>query len=201
MKKLLVMMFLFLSFMLFGSDGEYVVHIGECNYHNSITGFTESQYAIKYDEENNRYYLAIFSSNSYYRAWIILDDLDKLKSNLAKFFEWDKLANEKQIKLDKELTESAIITKMIWYNGDDWFYGLDFELYFSFFSRGIGDNELVICSNKVSDRDNEYMTYQMDDMYLTKDQLILLSDGISDNNIAKAKKVYEDKLKEADMFK
>lgn len=182
-------------FILFSSvyADEYVIYSGSSYQYNEILkGFTSSQFLIKYSDEEKVFYL--FTSDILNKTWITIteNDLEKLRSILNKFIEWEKIAIEKQIIIDKDIPESTIRTEVTWKYGDDWYSNSNFEIYFLALSQNEKRHQLVIHSNKVESSKNEFITSKLDALYLDIEQVISLFNGIGKEQV---NRIFEERLK------
>jgi hypothetical protein len=200
MKRLLLLLVFFSVGCLSFSD-EYVIFAGDCSVYNDLLKtFTDSSYAIKFDDEQKLFYL--FTADFLTKGWVILssDDLATLRNCLDKFLEWEKTAVEKNVEIEKEIPNSMISTKVGWKYGDDWYQAGDLDVHFTFFSQSGSRHQLVIESNKVVSSQNQFVSFKLGQLYLEKDQVIALSRGILEQSLNKAIAEHEKKKATEEMF-
>lgn len=186
MKKIITILLigLFASIGVFAT--EHRLYAGKCYQYNEVMkGLIDADYAIKYEDDDDSFYFQ--SADWMQTAWILLskEDLAKLRANIEKYFEWEKLAVEKEAELNKQLPNSAIVTKVIWNSSDEWYTSNGFSLSFTFLSQSKTNHQFVISSNKVTSTTNEFMDYKLEDCYFSKDQVQALYDTINEEAIEK----------------
>ena len=165
---------------------EHLLYSGKCYIFNDVLKTSDdADYAIKYDDEDDVFFLRI--DDWINKAWIHLtrNDIAKLRKNIEKYFEWEKLAVEKAVKLEKDLPDSTINTEVTWKFGDDWQSAMGLNVYFVFFSQNTTRHQLVLYSSKVTSYKNQFITYKMDDLYFDKNQVQQLYNAIKEETLSK----------------
>ncbi len=200
MKKFFIGLVLLTGFIVSANAKEHLFFQGKYGEYNEYSkSLTLEDYAIKYDDEEDVFYLR--TSDWMNNAWTFLtrDDLAQLRKNFEKYFEWEKLAVEKQTTIEKEIPDSKINTRVVWEFGDDWYSYKGFTLSFIFFSQDANRHQLVLLSNKATSS-NQFVTFQIEGFYFDKSQIQELYDAISEENIeAKIKEIQNQKDME-DLF-
>ena len=185
MKKLIIFLALVLILITQATANEHLLFTGKCyEFNDLIKEFSSEEYAIKYDDKDDIFYLR--TSDWINNAWIHLtwNDLAKLRMNLEKYFEWEKLAVEKSVKLEKALPNSEISTKVTWKFGDDWYSAWYFTLNFTFYSQNTSRHQLVLTSSKATGS-NQFVTYKIDGYYFDKKHVQQLYDAINEEALKK----------------
>ncbi len=198
MKKLLVLLLLMVG--VFAYSAEYLIYLSECSAYSSyLDGSNSSKFAIKYDTKKELYYFQFADYST--TDWIVLDGLDDFKNGLKKYLDWNEIAVEKCIKMEKYIPDTQIKTAVIWSSSDSYYGGKDLLLRFYFFGRANNANDLVIDTNKVVSTHNEYIDFKLENIYLTLAQVKSLLEGLSKASIEARKVEFEAKEKEKDLFK
>lgn len=198
-KVLLVFLFCLLSFGAFGN--EYVFYRGTCYQYNKVfENFDRHDFMVKYDTERDLYYWVL--PNYFTIEFLILDSscIDQLRINIDKYFEWNDLAKEKQVKLEKQLPNSEIRVGYMGQSGDSVYSSFNFTLKFSFLSQNTYEHQLVISADSVPSDQNEYFSCSMDELYFSYEQVKDLYDAFSEEGIASKKKEFQDQEDIEDMF-
>ena len=107
-KPLIIALLLILSFAYINAD-EHLLFSGKCGEYNSVwKNLNEKDYAIKYDDKDNVFYFR--TADWINNAWIYLtwEDVAKLRKNLEKYFEWEKIAIENKVTIEKKLPFSLL---------------------------------------------------------------------------------------------
>lgn len=200
MKKLILCFVIFLGLSLYANADEYLLFTGKCYEYNSIgKSLSNKDFALKYDDESDVFYLR--TSDWMNDAWIHLSwkDLDKLRKIFEKYFEWEKLAVEKQITLEKEIPDSTIKTKVTWEFGDNWYSDKNFILGFIFFSQSSTRHQLVLQTSKAIGS-NQFVTYKIDGYYFDKHQVQIFLDSIDEEKIKKQIEKFKKDKEQKDLF-
>ncbi|HOF02173.1 MAG TPA: hypothetical protein PLG34_00560 [Spirochaetota bacterium] len=195
---LLSILFL-LTFTIF-SD-EYAIYISDGYVYNDVWGsLTKTQFAIKYDDEEEIFYL--YSQDYLTKGWIhySLDDIQTFRNALNKYIEWEKTAIDNKVTIEKNLPISILNSSVSWNYGDEWYFGSGLSTYFSFFSQSEERHQLVIFSNKIESDSNEYIDFKIDPIYLDKNHVISLLEGISEKSMKKVINEHEKNKKNEDLF-
>lgn len=185
MKKKLIGIILLLFSIFYINADENLMFSGKCYEYNSfLKGFVDKEYAIKYDDESDIFYLR--TSDLLNNAWIHLswNDVSKLRKNMEKYFEWEKIATEQKAEIEKQLPDSTITTKVTWKYGDNWYSANSFNLSFVFFSQDITRHQFVLSTSKATGS-NQFVSYKIDGYYFDKEQVQELFDAINEENIKK----------------
>jgi len=127
-------------------------------------------------------------------------DIVSLRKTIDKYLEWEALAVEKQVTLDKAIPDSTISGPVVFRFGDDWYSANGLEPYFLFVSMNENSHELVIGSNKVESRTSSFIDYKIETLYLDKDQVLPFKDGISEEAFTKKLDDFEDQKDADSMF-
>jgi len=200
MKKFYLIVFTFICIIISYSE-EYVLFGGEAyNFNEYIESMSRVNYHMKYDDEYKVYYL--FLSDYSNSVWIELHDkeMNLLRNNINKYYEWEKLAVEKQVKLEKELPNSSFITNVTWETLDKWYSSNFLNLNFIFFSQNINRHQLVIYTNKVESTENEYIDWKMEDLYFDKNDVDYLYENIKVESINNFIKKHEEQKNTESLF-
>ncbi len=174
--------------------------LGEISVSGSIYGMGETV-RFKYDDTENTYYLQV--SSLMYIGWIYISEtqLETLRTTVDKAIEWGKIAEEKKIEVSKEIPGSKLTSKVVWRFSTDRnnFYsanGLDVK--WTFQSLESGSWYLTFQSSEVSSRQNQFMTYSVDPISISRFKTADFKEIISEEGIKKAKAEHEKKKKEAE---
>ena len=161
--------------------------------------------SIKFHVEDNSYMFVAQQSSGYYFIYIDRDKLKHFRKNLEKFLEWAKIANEKKVSVEKELPDSTIKTRVGWYYYKTWCVSSltsKLKMKFNFTATTSGVPYLTITSaNKVTSSHNRFMTFDMDAIFLTESQALVLLSGTSAESLKKAENKYLKEKKNENLFK
>ncbi len=185
MKKKIIGILLFLLSLMYINADEYLMFTGKCYEYNSLLkNLTDEEYAIKYDDESDIFYLR--TADWINNAWIHLswNDLAKFRKNIEKYFEWEKIAIEQKTELEKQLPDATITTKITWKYGDDWYSAKNFVLSFIFFSQSVTRHQFVLTTSKATGS-NQFVTYKIDGFYFDKNQIQQLYDALNEETLKK----------------
>lgn len=183
------------------SSDEYVISLVDCYTYNDVwKNLDQKQIAFKYDDEADDFYLQV--PGMFETAWIIIHphQLDSLRAVLKKYFEWEQKAVENAVKIEKDIPDSRIMTDVTWKFGDDWYHGKTLFLYFRFLSQSVTRHQLIIRSDKVNSTSNQFIDYKLETLYLDKDQVLGLAEGIRQDFIDQKIEEHNKKKKVEDMF-
>ena len=206
MKKLLISVItLFILCPVFSEEID-VYHGTASSYDTISKRLYVSHYGIKYETDNSQYYLV--TTDDFNQVWIHLnyENIVTLRYILNKYLEWESMAIEKQVAIEKDIPDSRISTTVsLMFTDDDqiWLYGKDFRssdlfnLYFTFLSRNENRHQLVIESNKVEARGFDY---ELIPLHLNKENVLDLLDSISEESIETVINVYNNRQKLLDEF-
>lgn len=180
---------------------EYSLFSGNAYTYNDVwKKLDETQFLIKYDDEEKTYYL--FTSDWMNKIWIYLsdNDLETIRNAMKKYQDWIKIAKEKQVEIDKDIPNSTIRTKVTWKFGDDWYSASGFILNFSVLSQTTQRHELVISSNKVDSYSNQFIDIKLDTLYFEEKDVDAFLKGINKDNISALKAEHDKKKEDQDLF-
>jgi len=180
---------------------EFLIGKGNCQRYNSgNSSFYEDYYTLRLDDTYMMYYIVIH--NNEYEITIHINGLEinTLRKNLEKYFEWYSIAAENDATVMKELPNSGISSFLSFMNGKKIKLTSMFQLSFYFFSQNILWHQLVICSDDIPilGTENEYI--ELDKIYLDFNAAKLLFDLISEDNVTLTKKEYYDNKKKSELF-
>ena len=164
-------------------SNEYLLFTGKTNKYNELLkDFTNVDYAIKYDDQKDIFYFQI--PDWLDTAWIHLSwkDMQQLRKNFEKYFEWESVAIKNEAEIKKDLPDTTITTNITWNSGDNWYYDKNFVLNFVFFSQSKTYHQLVLHTSKATGS-NRFATYKIDGFYFDKSQVQKLYDGIEENKL------------------
>lgn len=173
-KNLFVMvMVLLVSFTVMAD--EYSLFTGNAYTYNDLSkSLDEAQFLIKYDDSENTYYL--FTAD------------------------WIKIAKEKQVEIDKDIPDLTIKTKVTWQFGDDWYSASGLTLKFSVLSQNSQRHELVISSNKVTSRSNQFVDVKLEPLYFEEKEVADFLTSLDAKNLSKLKEEHNKKKQDKDLF-
>ncbi len=200
MKKLPVIM-LFLALIGSTYSDELLLFTADAYTYNDVfKNLSEAQFAFKYDDKDNVFYLVTADFLS--TGWIVLtkDNLEMLRKTLAKYADWERTAVENKVQIEKEIPDSTIRTKVVWKYGDDWYSANNLLITFVFLSQTDTRHQLVINTNKVKSRSNEFIDYKLDTLYFEKDNVLELIKRISIEEIDRAIQQYSKKKEAENLF-
>lgn len=199
-KKLLSILFL-LSSLFYLYSNEYLLFTGKTNKYNELLkDFTNVDYAIKYDDQKDIFYFKI--PDWLDTAWIHLSwkDMQQLRKNFEKYFEWESVAIKNEEEIKKDLPDSTITTNITWNSGDNWYYDKNFVLNFVFFSQSKTCHQLVLHTSKATGS-NRFATYKIDGFYFDKSQVQKLYDGIEENKLKEQVQNFKKEKEKENLFK
>ena len=192
MKRIVIVLVYFIIIIIQVSSDEYQICLIEAEqYVNEYLGSYDSGFMIKYDDIDDLYF---FVAIGYYgNGWVELQDSDieKLRNICEKYFEWNKLAIEKQATIEKDIPDSLICSPVTFEFGPNWYYATDFELHFVFSSVTSDKHILKISSNNVKSDENRMISFGFSEYSLNYDSVVSFIEGISEDSIQKVKNDYE----------
>ena len=198
MKKIISLIVL-LSFplIIYALDIEYF-H-GNAYVHNKLnTSLEKIEYSIKYSGDEETFFLVIPYSNNKNKIYLSENDLGVIRKIIEKYFEWESIAIENQVKIEKQIPNSKIKTGIIWQDEDKWYKSYNLLLDFTFVSRTKNIHQLVISTNTVKDLDNQHIENKIDTLYLYKEDIVLLYNILKVENI---KNVINEYKQEEEIYK
>jgi len=197
-KLILIMAALILTGSLFAD--EITIFEGSCyRWNKTLKSLNGHEYWIRYETETNKFYLKTYDFIN--TIWVELDhsDIEKMRETFTKYLEWESKAVSEQVKIEKEIPESNIRTISMW-KSSKYHQSNSAELAFLFFSQTKNWHQLVIFSNKMISKDNEYIDCEIEGLYIDKEDVELLLNGISEENIKIKMDEYNELQKKEDMF-
>lgn len=174
--------------------------LGEISVSGSLYGMGETV-RLKYDDKENTYYLQV--SSLMYLGWIYLseDQLKTLRATVDKAIEWGKIAESKKLEVSKEIPDSKLTSKVAWRfltDHNNFYFADGLNLKWTFQSTDYGSWYLTFQSSEVSSRQNQFMTYSVDTISMSRLTTEDFKKIISEEGIKKVKAEHEKKKKEAD---
>ena len=164
---------------------------GKCN--QVITGKqTQVEYELRYDDTNDDIWFVRNVSNSFTAFLIKKDNIEKVRSAVKKYFEWEKVAVENQKTIQKDIPDLNFDSQEIMS-----VYGTNLNnkvnIYFTFFSQNARIHQFIIRGTK--------RTGVMEDYYFTKAQTEEFEKAISEESLSEFKnKLAAQKQKDNDLF-
>ncbi len=128
------------------------------------------------------------------------NDLQTIRNALIKFKDWEKIAKENNVKLDKEIPDSRIKTKVDCkkYYITEKFRGVNLELSFIFFSQSAYLHQFVIRTDTItSENNNSIPSLDIKELYIYGWDIDEFLSGIDVNTISEKKKEHS---KQKDLF-
>ena len=201
MKKsiIAILMVLLVSFTVMAD--EYSLFTGNAYTYNDISkSLDKTQFLIKFDDSENTYYL--FTADWMNKIWIYLSekDIQTIRDAITKYQDWVKIAKEKQVEIDKDIPDLTIKTKVTWKFGDEWYSSSGMTLKFSVLSQNSQRHELVISSNKVTSRSNQFVDVKLDPLYFEEKEAADFLESLNEDNIKTLKAEYNKKKEAKDLF-
>jgi hypothetical protein len=159
-------------------------------YFRKATNQTEQgSLRVLYDDVADRLMLFVNQSSGEGKLKLAMGDVAKLRANLEKYIEWEKLAIAKEVELKKPLPDSAIACPIDWTAKGNKFSAASITLSFDFLSRSKLAHWLQIGSNEAK---SEGSDFTLETMYLDKPAAIKFLDVISEKNVAAKRKSREE---------
>ena len=202
--KMFLFILLVVSFTISGFGSDVIsIYEGEGYRYNSILErFVDTSYEIiAYNDAVDVYYLCIIDYFTTGYISLSKEHLNTLRQTLNKYLEWEKLAVERKSEILKDIPNSLLKTEVAWKSGSNWHVAGNLEIKFSFFSQNPSLHQLIISSNNVVSYKNTFIEFQLEDIYLCKNNVEMLLSGISEKSIKSAIARNTEKLKEMDVFK
>lgn len=147
---------------------------------------------VIYDDQADNFILFLARASGTARIRITPADVDKLRANLEKYVEWEKLAVANQVELKKPLPNSGIAGQAEWEEKSAKFSAPAIALSFDFLSRTKMLHILQVSANAIKSSDGA-STLALDIMYLDKPAAFAFENVIADKNIAAKRKASADK--------
>ena len=138
---------------------------------------------VIYDDQADGFILFLAKASGTVKIRITPADVDKLRANLEKYVEWEKLAVANQVELKKPLPNSGIAGPAEWDEKSVKYSAPAVALSFDFLSRTKMLNLLQIGANSVKSTDGS-ATLALDIMYLDKPAAFAFENVIAAKNVA-----------------
>ena len=118
--------------------------------------FFDSDVIVRFDNAKSE--TSIYFDDTICKPSFTLDSEKMLEFNslLDKYFEWNKKATEKGVKIEKEI--GRFTTNCYFKYGDEWYGPSTAEVVLTFFSRSENQHELVVEITKLYSPTNNYIT-------------------------------------------
>jgi hypothetical protein len=146
---------------------------------------------VIYDDQADNFILFLARASGTVRMRIAPADVDKLRANLEKYVEWEKLAVANQVELKKPLPNSAITGPAEWDEKSAKYAAPAITLSFDFLSRTKMLHILQLGANAVKSADGA-STLALDIMYLDKPAAFAFEKVIAEKNVAAKRKALAD---------
>jgi len=201
MKKFInLIIFLVFTISIYGMDTE-VLHGYAYEYNSVLKKLDRTEYDIKYSGEEETFFLV--TSDIFTKNWVYLsqNDIELLRKTIEKYFEWEKIAIDNRVKIEKIIPNSKIKTGIIWKTGDNWYKSYNILLDFTFFSQTQTLHQLVISSDKVKSLENQYIENKISTLYFYKEDVIILYNALKADNIDMIIKEYNKTKNIEELFK
>lgn len=201
MKKVLLVLFLFIIFISGLYADEYVISTIQCLMEEYGTISTE-EINFKYDDEKNLYYLQWSKYAQSYWFYIYPSDLEQIRANLKKAKEWEKIAKDNKTNVTKEIPNSAISVKATMKSSNDWYTTRrNIPLNF-FFACDVRESfyTLIIRGGAEKSTQNEFIDIEFNTLVFDSKQISDFSAAISHETVEQAKIKHQQGKKAADLF-
>jgi len=181
-----------------------ILHIGTIQastYNSVLEMILDTSFTVLLDMDTDLYSLAFHNTMS--KGYVDLDNsqMQRLRETLDKYCEWEVLATESQVKIDKQIPDSSIVKSRISFSyGDNWYHGNNLSITFTFFSFNEDSHSLLIQSNKIFSSSNKYIDFQIDLTFLDKTQVQYFIETISEDSIKALLVEYQTKKDNEAMF-
>lgn len=191
MKKLFTLLIVLLTICFNTFADQYTYYKGKCN--QVITGKqTQVEYELRYDDTNDDIWFVRNVGKSFTAFLIKKDNIEKVRSAVKKYFEWEKVAVENQKTIQNDISDVNFDSQEVMS-----VYGSNLNnkvnIYFTFFSQNAKIHQFIIRGTK--------RTGVMEDYYFTKAQTEEFEKAISEENLIEFKnKLAAQKQKDNDLF-
>lgn len=198
--KYLFFIIIFLNLSCIFAD-EYIISKLNCV---EPENYYKRELLLKYDDEDDVYYL--YKSTYSHSYWYTLTaaDLDKFRTNVEKAKEWINIAKKNKVSVKKELPDSELSVEGAKKSGNDWYFTRwDIDISFLFAAGFENDKELFILlleGGESESSENMFIDIEFESVFFMNDQIYGLSNAISKETVEKAKLKHEEDKKTADMF-
>lgn len=184
-----------------GFADEYLISTIECV---EPDNFYDSELTLKYDDENDVYY--IFRSTFSRSYWFTFtpEKLDQLRNILKKAEEWSKLANNHKSSISKELPDSLMKVEGTMKSGNDWYttrWDISLNFFFiSLFSDDTGAVTLLMKGGSQESKQNQFIDIEFESVVFLNSEIDDFLNAISKETVEKAKINREKQKKAAELF-
>lgn len=184
-----------------GFADEYLISTIECV---EPDNFYDSELTLKYDDENDVYY--IFRSTFSRSYWFTFtpEKLEQLRNNLKKAKEWSKLANSNKSSINKELPNSLITVEGTMKSGNDWYttrWDIPLNFFFiSSFSDGVGAVTLLMRGGAQESKQNQFIDVEFESVVFINSEIDDFFKAISKETVEKEKENRKKQKKDAELF-
>lgn len=191
MKKLAGLLVVLLVIVATANSEQYTYYKGKCN---QIIGGSQRtvEYELQYDDTNEDIWFVRNVNKSFTAFLIKKDNVEKIRSAIKKYFEWEKVAVENKKTIQKDIPDASFDSQEIMS-----VYGQSFNnkvnIYFTFFSQNSKIHQFIIRGTK--------RTGVMEDYYFTKTQSEEFERAFSEENLNTFKtKLTAQKQRDNDLF-
>lgn len=185
MKKFISIIILFLFSISVSANEIFLANIAFERYIENIKIFKKEEFKINYDVKEYVYY--IFIPDTIFESIIKIspENINKIVNIINKYFEWNKKATLKKVKIEKKI-DTIEPDMYIFGCSGEWFLPAENpSIDFYFFSENQENHKLVLVISKMYANNNQYITYKPKDLYLSYEQIKKLKNCLSNEFLNK----------------
>lgn len=201
MKKVFASFLVLLAVVTGVYSDEYVISKIECI---DADYFTNREVTLKYDDEENMFYLCRYEYNKAYWFDLTVSQLNSLRATVKKAQEWSKQAKENKSTIRKEIPNSQLSCPVTMKWGNDWYTGTrstSFQFMFvSSFEGETGITSILWSGSSPSSRQNSYIDLEFDSVILLNTEIDDFAEAISEKTVNTAINKHNQEKKAADLF-
>ncbi len=150
MKRLLLITSFWIVIIVSANANIHTLYTGNCYEYTDFFGFISHNFTLIYDD--NTKLIKLRTSGNIKKAYVDLQwyDIRQINKSLEKYFEWETIAVENEVELDKDLPGSPIKTKVNWDELDCYYSSSNFLIDLIFLSMDKQHHCFFMVSSKVS---------------------------------------------------
>lgn len=184
-RLLLILCFMLVSTPAFCGSDIYAI-IDAKAYNEFLNRSLPTQFFISMDEENPGV-AGIMINETIYKALILIDEprRNRIISIINKYIEWNKQASANNVNLEKEI-DTVNVTDICFSLGNENYVAYSADIKFSFSSENTKTHRLGIDFEEFHGRQNEFVTFKPQDLYLNYSSAVKLRDALTDESLNKS---------------
>jgi len=154
----------------------------------------ETASRLDYDPEKKTFDFYVKESLFLSGFTMTRENADQLIKAIEKYEEWNKKAIEKEVTLEKDISEISL-KDIFWQSGDDWRFSGKTQTTASFFSQSKTRHQFILMFPKVTDKYNKYSDHKPDIIYFDFAEAVKFKEALKEESIKAFLKKTEEQAK------